>query len=258
MSAGVFSSCGIRNDGAVICWNRTRFVPAPAEADGFVPVDWIVDWEMCRPQGTDHTTAGFPLPRWAVPAIGTIQVAVLFVDFPDAPATHSTRQEAGSNLSWMENYLQAASYGKLKVEFTPLYKWLRAEQNSDHYQWGLIRIDQEAVRLADSEFDFTGHHALMIVMPSNRFTGGNATRNRPHGRRQPFHLQDQHLWDWRVIRPTLGTRSDPRTGSQPGTLRPLPLQPGRTQSPKTTPGHEMGHRRHRTNETRNPLSNFPQ
>ena len=42
---------------------------------------------LCRPLGVSGTTAGFPLPRWAAPSTGTLRVAVLFMDFPDAPAS---------------------------------------------------------------------------------------------------------------------------------------------------------------------------
>lgn len=178
VSAGELSSCGLRTDGTVICWDRVRSLPAPEEADGFIPSDVVADPKACRPQGlTDDTTAGFPLPHWAVRAIGPIRVAVLFVDFSDAPATHSTRQEADSNLSWMKDYLEKTSYGKLKIEFTPFHRWLRAENNSDHYRHNGVfgpAVVREAVRLADPEFDFTGHDVLMTVLPSTRFTGGTA------------------------------------------------------------------------------------
>ena len=90
---------------------------------------------MCRPYGaaSPHHTAGFPLPGWAVPSIGTMRVAVLFVDFPDAVATHSTEVEAALGLPYAEAYLEAASYGRLDVEFVALHRWLRAENSYDHY-----------------------------------------------------------------------------------------------------------------------------
>ena len=141
---------------------------------------------VCRPYGTPspHHTAGFPLPAWVVPSIGTMRVAVLFVDFPDAVATHSTEVEAALGLPYAEAYLEAASYGRLDVEFVALHGWLRAENNYDHYaspgalQTARVVIDSEAVRLADPSFDFTGFHAAMTVLPSSHFAGGE---NSLHG-----------------------------------------------------------------------------
>ena len=83
------------------------------------------DSGLCRPMGTGGTTAGFPLPDWAVPSTGTVRVAVLFVDFPDASADHSTQREAEPNLKQVGEYFEHASYGKAHFEFGVLHRWLR-------------------------------------------------------------------------------------------------------------------------------------
>ena len=127
-------------------------------------------------------TAGFPLHPGAVDATGTARIGVLFLDFPDAVAAHSTHREAELSLPRTEQYLEAASYGRLDVEFVPLHRWLRAEHDHDHYltesaiegQQSLDTIDEVAVRLADPDFDFSGLSSVMIVMPSSHFGGGNA------------------------------------------------------------------------------------
>ena len=135
----------------------------------------------CRPRGTEYTTAGFPLPRVAAPSIGTMRVAVLFMDFPDVRATYSTREEAALGLPYAEEYLEAASYGRIDVEFVPLHGWLRAELSFEdylqHFAIGESRVapSDEAIRLADPSFDFTGFHAVMTVLPSSRFQAGNHT-----------------------------------------------------------------------------------
>ena len=141
------------------------------------------DPAMCRPPGrSSGTTAGFPLPWDTVPSVGRLRVAVLFVDFPDAQATRTTHEEAAPGLPGTEAYLETVSYGKLDVRFTPLHRWLRAEHNYHHYLEDVRgtlklyrKIDAEAVRLADPVFDFAGHDAVMIVMPSSHFSDGNST-----------------------------------------------------------------------------------
>ena len=177
VDAGVLHSCGLRTGGTVECWgfNEHGQTTGPGRISAVE-----LGSSVCRPYGVPlpHHTTGFPLPGWAAPSIGTLRVAVLFVDFPDAVATHSTEEEAALGLPYAEAYLEAASYGRLDVEFVVLHRWLRAENNHDHYaQPGALGrsrvvIDSEAVRLADPSFDFTGFHAALTVLPSSLFAGG--------------------------------------------------------------------------------------
>ncbi|MYB28513.1 MAG: hypothetical protein F4X38_05165 [Acidimicrobiaceae bacterium] len=144
------------------------------------------DPSMCRPPGTPYTTAGFPLPPEAAPSIGTMRVAVLFIDFPDAVATYRTQDEAALGLPYAEAYLEAVSYGRLDVEFVPLHGWLRAEHNFAEYlgevDLGETRVfaSAEAIRLADPSFDFTGIQTVMTVLPSSRFQAGDHTFGSAH------------------------------------------------------------------------------
>ena len=141
---------------------------------------------VCRPRGTSNSTAGFPLPSWAAPSMGTMRVAVLFLEFPDARATYSTREEAALGLPFAEEYLEAASYGQIDVEFVPLHGWLRAERNVDDYlvEYAIgesrAAASAEAIRLADPVFDFTAHHVVMTVLPSAFFGAGDHTAASAH------------------------------------------------------------------------------
>ncbi len=137
----------------------------------------------CRPRGVEGVTAGFPLPDWSPSAVGTIRIGVLFMDFPDAQAAHTTEDEAARGLPWAEQYLEAASYGKLDVEFVPLHRWLRAEQEVAEYLGPTAIEDSEAlvtvasvhaVALADDEVDFSTLDMVMTVFPGSHFSGGNA------------------------------------------------------------------------------------
>ena len=111
-------------------------------------------------------------------------MAVLFLDFPDARARHTTRQEAELGLPYIKRYLETASYGRIETEFTPLHRWLRAAHSYRSYRRNFsvpgnsanpLDPDAEAVRLADPEFDFTDHDAVMVVLPSSHFGNGLAT-----------------------------------------------------------------------------------
>ena len=177
VDVGALHSCGLHTDGTVECWGFNDH----GQTSGPGRIGTVeLGSSMCRPYGppSPHHTAGFPLPGWTVPSIGTMRVAVLFVDFPDAVATHSTEVEAALGLPYAEAYLEAVSYGRLDVEFVALHRWLRAENNYDHYAAPgalgdpRVVIDSEAVSLADPSFDFTGFHAAMTVLPSSHFGGG--------------------------------------------------------------------------------------
>ena len=123
VDAGGLHTCGLRTDGAIECWGHNDF----GQSDGPGVYSTItLGPSVCRPYGVPYVTAGFPLPRWAAPSVGTMRVAVLFVDFPDAEATYSTHEEAAVGLPDAEAYLEATSYGRIDVEFVSLHQWLRA------------------------------------------------------------------------------------------------------------------------------------
>ena len=142
------------------------------------------DPQNCRPLGTSASfTAGFPLPDYALTSVGTVRVAVLFVDFPNAIATHSTLTEAHMGLPYVEDYFETSSYHKVDFEFVPLHQWLRAEHNFEHYLEPTAiggtavgrGINDEVTRLTDSHIDFTNFDAIMVVLPSSRFGDGIAS-----------------------------------------------------------------------------------
>ena len=186
VTADRYYSCGLRTDGTVTCWGLARVVHLPPDVVTD-PASRIADLGECRPRGTrGTTTAGFPLPLAALSSAGTLRVAVLFVDFPDGAASYSTHHEAELGLPFIETFLHASSYGQLRVELIPHHGWLRAEHGLDHYLHGSsvegqsvqFGIAAEAVGLVDSEFDFTGVDALMVVHPSSQFGGGGTSHER--------------------------------------------------------------------------------
>ena len=134
----------------------------------------------CRPRGGRGTTAGFPLDDWAAPSVGTLRIAALFLDFPDAQAKHTTQDEAAQGLPYVEDYLEAVSYGQLDVEFVSDHAWLRAENDFSTFSsvnaLGNQAVDSSAVahaiELAGQNMDFSGIDAVMVILPSSLFGGG--------------------------------------------------------------------------------------
>ena len=138
----------------------------------------------CRPRGVNQTTAGFPLPKWVAPSQGKLRVAALFMDFPDAQASHTTHHEASLGLPYLEEYLEAASYGQLDVDITPHHTWLRAQQprteyvsevRAENYAFSLLnqQATEHAVDLADDEFDFSTVDLVLVAFPGSHFLSGS-------------------------------------------------------------------------------------
>ena len=173
-------SCGLRTDDTIACWG-INVIALPAGAER-VTGPRQPDPSVCRPYGPDRAglTAGFPLPE-ATASKGTLTVVVLFVDFPDIRARHTTYDEAARGLPYAEAYMESISYGQLDVEFRPLHRWLRARSNHDQFvgespfgpSLGRL-ISREAIELADQYINFADYDLAMIVMPSTHFSGGNA------------------------------------------------------------------------------------
>ncbi|WP_419922742.1 cell wall-binding repeat-containing protein [Candidatus Poriferisodalis sp.] len=144
--------------------------------------------QTCMPPGpTSLTTAGFPLPAWAPPAVGSLRIAVLFADFPDFGANHSTEEEAEGGLPFMTRYLEVVSYGQLDITTTVRHGWLRLAHPRGDYitevppnEHGEARdvetrdLFGEIVAAADPGFDFAGSDVVLIVFPSSHFGGGLA------------------------------------------------------------------------------------
>ena len=133
--------------------------------------------------GADRLSVGFPISPERIPASGNVNVAVLFVDFPDAPALQgatATADEEGSThdlfgqiVSDAESYLKAMSYGTFDVTFRPLHRWLRmphslsslyADSDSSLGR-GISRfmLINDAIGLADPEFDFEDIDSVVVI-----------------------------------------------------------------------------------------------
>ena len=176
-------SCGLRTDGTIACWG-IDVIALPAAAER-VTGPRQPDPSVCRPYGPGNAgaTAGFPLPD-ATASKGTLRVVVLFVDFPDIRARHTTYDEAARGLPYAEAYMESLSYGQLDVEFRPLHRWLRARSNHDQYVVesplgpGIESlINREAIELADQYINFADYDLVrcpqtLVVVARPPFEAG--------------------------------------------------------------------------------------
>ncbi|OOQ61520.1 metallopeptidase domain-containing protein [Mucilaginibacter pedocola] len=132
----------------------------------------ITDGSTCKfvnASGRNDVSYGFPHDPNRIMALGTVKVAVLFVDFPDAPATRRPEEVYGMMSPASENFISTISHGKANVVFQPQYKWYRMSKKSDNYGYDNLTFDshkryiQEAVALADADVDFTKVDEVVIM-----------------------------------------------------------------------------------------------
>ena len=138
-----------------------------------------------------YTHGGFNSDWVAHPRpVGTVKAVMLFVDFPDRPASAVTQtspidyrqpQAYYEFLKQSVEWFRTASYGRFNLEITPIFKWYRMPRNStewamDYRVTGPRRLSAEgqgeftaaAVAAADPEVDFSAYDLIYTVPARNQ------------------------------------------------------------------------------------------
>ena len=116
----------------------------------------------------DVSIGGWPRISDRMRTTGTVNVQVVMVDFPDAPAK-MTPQAAFSMISGASATFDEMSYGKMNYNLIPNYKWYRMKTNSTTYAPLNKSFDNqrayiaEALSLADPDIDFSNSDAFVIL-----------------------------------------------------------------------------------------------
>ena len=111
-----------------------------------------------------------------VRGLGTLNAVMLFVDFPDAPASETTRSLYDVLAPGSERNFASQSFGRLSLHIAEIPRWYRMPKNAIEY--GFSRATgmsfeqhrvymQEAVNLADANVDFRGYQLVYVVATSN-------------------------------------------------------------------------------------------
>ncbi|MFG2146280.1 M6 family metalloprotease domain-containing protein [Streptomyces sp. NPDC048696] len=106
-------------------------------------------------------------------ATGTVKVAMIFVDFPDAPATETPADDS-AQLTPGADWLWNASYGKAWLAIAQYRHWVRMPHASTEYGFarGLSHEAHEAyvrdaVAVADPQVDFSRYDLVYVVPTRN-------------------------------------------------------------------------------------------
>ncbi len=112
---------------------------------------------------------GFPKVEGLAPSVGQLNMAVLFVDFDDVPATKSTDSVFSIINPIASEFYNEISYGRLQLNLNPHHEWLRLSKPSAHYGAGIYKFlphrdfIQEAVDLVDSKIDFKDADVVLVI-----------------------------------------------------------------------------------------------
>jgi M6 family metalloprotease-like protein len=101
---------------------------------------------------------------------GPLRLAVIYVEFPDAPRRSSVAELHDAIEDHVETIYAEMSYGKLALDLIPSRDWIMMDKSSTFYNVlqgeaepkGVIRYVSEAIRKADSGIDFTGIDAVAV------------------------------------------------------------------------------------------------
>ncbi|MEM2342325.1 MAG: M6 family metalloprotease domain-containing protein [Candidatus Bathyarchaeia archaeon] len=113
-------------------------------------------------------------------AVGRLRAVMLFVDFPNAPASNAPEgyRDTEPYYRWFApaiDWFKASSYGRLDLEITPIHKWYRMSKADSEYGFKRdvftrnhhIEYIKEAVSLADNDVDFSQYDIVYIVPSRN-------------------------------------------------------------------------------------------
>ncbi|MEU9175732.1 hypothetical protein AB0C90_02505 [Streptomyces sp. NPDC048550] len=105
--------------------------------------------------------------------VGTVKVALVFVDFPDAPATEAPSEDS-AQITPGADWLWFASYGRTWLSIDQHQRWVRMPRPSTDYGFarGLTHETHEAyvkdaVVAADRYVDFSGYDMVYVVPTRN-------------------------------------------------------------------------------------------
>lgn len=152
----------------------------PAAESTTAPVASTGDVALCKlpARVTDdpyqYQLLGIPRPAGFAPSAGTVEVAILFVDYSDARATSSPEQELGLLSPFaLSQYFSDVSYGQMELVIKPYSTWINLDQPASYYR-DILRAEgrseeverdflQDVVNFADPNVDFSNTDILLVI-----------------------------------------------------------------------------------------------
>ena len=119
---------------------------------------------------------GFPRDSSLIPSVGKIRHLFIYVDFPDNKSTQATKSFANQYFAEAKKFIEAQSYGRLKIDSDITPKVFRINKNSASYgmsqdgQGYGAQLIQDAIDAADPSTDFSRYDFVTVIPPKNTTT----------------------------------------------------------------------------------------
>jgi M6 family metalloprotease-like protein len=117
---------------------------------------------------------------------GTLRAAVIFVDFPDAPASATPSELVEEWIEPGARWLDTTSYGRLAVVLQPTTGWVRMPRPARSYgMTGDYSYEThqayiaDAIAAADPTFDFSQTDTVYVVAQTGKVAGAATFRGDP-------------------------------------------------------------------------------
>ena len=126
---------------------------------------------------------GKTVPENHLSGVGEMDVAMVFVDFSDFPASESTEALYDFHAPPAMEFWNESSQGRMSMTVTPFHKWYRMPLPSTEYPSGLARtggfslekrqLMRDAVKVSDPEIDYSPFEAVAFVASKGAASGGS-------------------------------------------------------------------------------------
>ena len=129
---------------------------------------------------TQRNNVGFPLLTDLLPTKGTLNLALVPIDFSDAPGDASFMANMKDQMKKVQDWYRDFSQGKLKVEVKTSDRWFRAPKISSEYATGKGQayqannfaqewdsFAQEFINSTGSAIDYSDVHGIFFYFPPN-------------------------------------------------------------------------------------------
>ena len=115
-------------------------------------------------------STGFPMVPDMNPSLGTLEIALLAIDFPDSPGSKTQLDQTRIVANEVTEYFRIASGGRLHTNFRFGDRVFRVPKDSGTFglqAHGHLGRDLtiEVVKAADPHIDFSGVHSLLMLIP---------------------------------------------------------------------------------------------
>lgn len=165
--------------GKKLVWNKGVAVTTPSPTQTATPttkptapstpVDLTKPCKLPVADGRgDVSIGGWPRIKERQKTTGTVNIKVVMVDFPDAPAK-KTPQQAFAMFSGATATFNEVSYGKLNFNLQPTFKWYRMSKSAATYAPLNKSFEShrayasEALTIADPDIDFSNADGFLII-----------------------------------------------------------------------------------------------